>query len=66
MNRLMDHQKKRDDHMARMKTIQAKIATTHTAETTAETKSEPGGNTTLRQRKGNRPTVDESDGEDSE
>ena len=53
MNRLMEHQQKRDAHVHKMQTIQAKIAAKHAKEQTSEKLDKPvDDNVKLRQRKG--------------
>jgi hypothetical protein len=53
MNRLMEHQHKRDAHEHKMQNIQAKIAAKHATEQPAGRQSKLGGDDKkLRQRKG--------------
>lgn len=53
MNRLMEHQEKRDAHVQKMQTIQAKISAKRAKEATVETKEHKLGSNVveLRQRK---------------
>jgi hypothetical protein len=52
MNRLMEHQQKRDAHVHKMQTIQAKIAAKHATEQTDGRQGKPrDDDTKLRQRK---------------